>query len=233
LKSISLALVLCISGVLCAQTATPPEAPAPQAQQDDQKPKRSVRRGVTSFWPAVSAASTAGKLTPGEKFRLFGFNTMNPFPVATAAARAGFSQAIDSNEGFGQGGEGYAKRFGAAMADTASTQFFGTFLYPVILKQDPRYFRKGEGSTGSRIGYALSRTFVTRTDSGHSAPNVSFFLASTSAAALSMTYYPAGDRSAGDAAVRFGTLYASQAGFNLFKEYWPDIKHKLFGKDQK
>jgi hypothetical protein len=230
LKPIRLALVLCIAGTLFAQTATPPDKPTAQTDAAA-KEKRPARRGVTSFWPAVSAASTAGKLTPGEKFRLFVFNTANPFPIAAAAATAGFSQAIDSNEGYGQGAEGYGKRFGAAYADTASTQFFGTFLFPVLLKQDPRYFRKAEGGGGSRIGYAVSRILITRNDSGHSAPNVSLWLGSASSAALSNTYYPAGNRSSGDAAVRFGTSLAVEAAFNLAKEFWPDVKHKLFHKE--
>jgi hypothetical protein len=221
-----LALVLCITGTLCAQTATPPDAPAPQVQNE----KTPARRGVTSFWPAVSAAGSAGKLTPGQKFQLFGFNTLNPFPIAAAAAVAGFSQALDSNSGYGQGAEGYGKRFGAAYADNASTQFFGTFLYPVIFHQDPRYFRKANGTTSSRMGYAISRLFITRNDSGHSAPNVSLLLASASSAALSNVYYPAGDRSAGNASVRFGISFATEAGFNLMKEFWPDIKHKFSKK---
>ena len=226
MKIYRVALLLCLAAPLLAQTATTlPDNPTPQ-----QKDRRPERRGVTSFWPAVSAASTAGKLTPGEKFRLFGFNTVNPFPIAAAAARAGFSQAIDSNSGFGQGAEGYGKRFGAAYADTATSQFFGTFLFPSILRQDPRYFRRVEGSPGSRIGYALSRVFVTRNDSGRSAPNISYLLGAASSAALSNTYYPAGSRNAGDAAIRFGTAYGVQAGFNVFKEFWPDIKQKLFKK---
>jgi hypothetical protein len=206
LKSIRLALVLCIAGTLCAQTATLPDKPTPQTEAAANE-KRPAHRGVTSFWPAVSAASTAGKLTPGEKFRLFVFNTANPFPIIAAAATAGFSQAIDSNQGYGQGAEGYGKRFGAAYADSASTQFFGTFLFPVLLKQDPRYFRKGEGS-GSRVGYAVSRILITRNDSGHNAPNVSLWLGSASSAALSNTYYPAGDRSSGDAARSLRNIFS-------------------------
>ena len=229
MKLCRLALFLCLAASLWAQTATPPENPTPQTDQAP-KEKRPQRRGVTSFWPAVSAADSAGKLTPGQKFRLFGFNTFNPFPIASAAAQAGLSQAFDSPEGFGQGAEGYGKRFGAAYANTATSQFFGTFLFPSILKQDPRYFRQGEGSGGSRIVYAVTRVFITRNDSGKRAPNVSFLLAAGSSAAISNLYYPAGSRQFGDAAIRFGTEYGTQAGFNLFKEFWPDIKHKLFKK---
>jgi hypothetical protein len=231
MKIYPFALLLCIAVPLWGQTsATPPDNPSPQTEQQQQNERRPQRRGVTSFWPAVSAANSAGKLTPGEKFRLFGFNTFNPFPIASAAAQAGLSQAFDSPEGFGQGAEGYGKRFGAAYANTATSQFFGTFFFPTILKQDPRYFRRGEGSGGSRIGYAVTRVFITRNDSGSHAPNVSFLLAAGSSAAISNLYYPAGSRNFGDAAIRFGTDYGVQAGFNVFKEFWPDMKRKLFKK---
>jgi hypothetical protein len=125
---------------------------------------------------------------------------------------------------------GYAKRFGAAYAGNASTQFFGTFFYPALLRQDPRYFRKYTGTTSDRTAYSITRVFVTRTDSGRSAPNVSFWLAAATSAALSNTYYPHGDRSPGDAAWRFGLAFGSQASFNLAKEFWPDIKKMLFKK---
>jgi hypothetical protein len=229
MKSVWFLPVLCIAGALSAQTTPAPAAPTPQPQKEE-KSTHKTHRTVTSFWPAVSAANTAGGLTPGQKFKLFGYNTVNPFPIASAAAIAGVSQARNSNPGYGQGGEGYGKRFGAAYANNASTQFFGTFLYPTLFRQDPRYFRKETGSAGSRIGYSLTRLFVTRTDSGRSAPNISLWLATASSAALSNTYYPAGNRSAGDAADRFGISFGTQAGFNLLKEFWPDIKRKVFKK---
>lgn len=224
MKLLSLAVVLCISAVVCAQTAPLPDAPSSEVK------KRSKARGVTSLWPAVSAAGSTGPLTPKEKFLLFGFNTVNPFPIAAAAFNAGISQAFDTNSGYGQGGEGYAKRFGAAYADHASAQFLGTFLYPVLFRQDPRYFRMETGLAGSRVAYAISRLFVTRTDSGHPAPNISYWMATASSAVLSNTYYPPGDRSRSDAAIRFGVDFATQAGFNLVKEFWPDFKRKFLSK---
>ncbi len=153
--------------------------------------------------------------------------------MVASAATAGISQAQDNFPAYGQGAEGFGKRFGAAYADNASTQFFGTFLFPSLFRHDPRYFRKVEGTTGSRIGYAVSRIFVTRTDSRHTAPNVSLWMGAMASAGLSDTYYPEADRSVGDTFSRAGIAIGTQAGFNLLKEFWPDIKHKLFkGKKQ-
>lgn len=224
MRTFSLALVLGIAGTLCAQTATPPDAPTPQ-----QNEKQSRFERLPKFFPAVNAAN-GGCLTPGEKFRLFLYNTVNPYPIVVAAMAAGIGQAYDTNPGYGQGGEGYAKRLGAAYGSAASTQFFGSFFYPVLFHQDPRYFRKATGPANSRVAYAISRVFVTRTDSGHSAPNVSFWMATATSAALSNTYYPPGDRSTVDAAERAAIVFGAQAGFNLLKEFWPNIQHKLFKK---
>ena len=228
MKSISLVLVLGIAGTLCAQTAPPPDAPTPQTQTERSGGISRHSRFPTLF-PAVDTANV-GRLSAGQKFQLFLFNTANPYPVVVAAAQAGIGQAYDSNPGYGQGAEGYGKRFGAAYADNASIQFFGTFFYPVLLHQDPRYFRKAKGTGGSRLEYALSRVFVTRNDSGRNAPNVSFLLASASSAAISNTYYPAGSRSFNDAAYRFGIGFATQAGFNVVKEFWPDLRRKMSKK---
>jgi hypothetical protein len=216
-------LVLCAAATLYGQTATQPDVPR-------QEHKKSWLERRSTFVPPLSTANSAGRLDPGQKFELFVYNTVNPYPLLATTARAGIGQAADWNHNYGQGAEGYGKRFGAAYADNASTQFFGTFLYPVLLRQDSRYFRKSSGSASVRIGYAISRVFVTRTDSGRSAPNASFWLASATAAALSNTYYPPGDRSAGDAAWRFGIAFGSQAGFNVAKEFWPDVKRKLSRK---
>lgn len=158
--------------------------------------------------------------------------TVSPVTFLSTAASAGFSQARDTNAGFGQGAEGYGKRFGAKYANTASTQFFGTFLFPSLLRQDPRFFRKGSGTAKERIGYALTRTLVTRTDTGGSAPNASLWLGLGTSAAISNLYYPPGDKSALDAVTRFATGLGIKSGFNVLKEYWPDISRRVFKKKQ-
>jgi hypothetical protein len=179
--------------------------------------------------PAAPSASRTQEapLTAGEKFEHFAKNSINPYQIVFAATRAGISQAADTNSGYGQGGEGYAKRFGAAMADEASSEFFGTFLYPVIFRQDPRYFRQGTGGAGSRIGYAVSRVFVTRGDNGNRQFNVSKILGCFSSAALSNAYYPDDERTVGKTFERAGVNLASTAGFNIFKEFLPHLAHKV------
>ena len=175
-----------------------------------------------------AAGQAITPLTPGQKFELFGRRSVNPYFLVGAAAGAGISQAADTNPGYGQGGEGYGKRFGAAVADEASSNFFGAFLYPVIFHQDPRYFRKGpEGGTGGqRVGYAISRVFVTRSDSGKSQFNISRVLGSLTSATLSNVYYSTHEQTGAKTAERFGINLGAQAGFNIVREFLPNIFHR-------
>src|SRR5262249_10925260 len=91
--------------------------------------------------------------------------------------------------GYGQGAEGYGKRFGAAFADEVSASFFGNFFYPTLFQQDPRYFRLGRGGFMRRFGYSLAQEFVCHTDSGGRAFNLSSVLGVFTAGSVSNFYY--------------------------------------------
>ena len=181
----------------------------------------------TSNTAVPDAPSSYKPLTPGGKLRIAAFDAVHPLRIVGAAVSAGIAQASDPYPEWGDGGEGYAKRFGAAVADEASGHIFKGFLFPTILRTDPRYFRKAEGGAGHRIAYAVTRVFVTRTDSGHPTFNASEFLGAASSAALSTVYYPRSGSSTNDAVSRAGLGIASDMGWNVFKEFWPDIKKKL------
>ena len=196
---------------------------AAQAQQPTSQPKQDA-----SNTALPNAPSAVKPLTAGGKLKVAALDAVNPIRIVGAAVSAGIAQASDPYPEWGDGGEGYAKRFGAAVADEASGHIFKGFVFPALLRTDPRYFRKDHGSAGGRIGYAVTRVFVTRTDSGHQTFNASEFLGAASSAALSTTYYPRSGSSTNDAISRAGLGVASDMGWNVFKEFWPDIKHKLF-----
>jgi len=209
MRPILFVAVVCCSITMNAQT------PTNQPKQD-------------TINAAVPNAPSATKpLTPGGKLKIAALDAVNPLRIAGAAMSAGIAQASDPYPEWGDGGEGYAKRFGAAVADEASGHIFKGFLFPTLLRTDPRYFRKAQGGAGARIGYAVTRVFVTRTDSGHPTFNASEFLGAASSAALSTVYYPPSGSSTGDAVSRAGLGIASDMGWNVLKEFWPDIKKKL------
>ncbi len=159
-------------------------------------------------------------LRPRDKFRLFAADSTRPYQFLVAGAVTGISMTDPDNRGYGQGAEGFGKRFGAAMADEASSNFFGTFLFPSIFRQDPRYFRHATGTPGQRIGYAVSRVLVTRSDHGSNQFNISKVLGICFAAGLANAYYPQSERSVGRTFTTIGINFGTTAGLNVVKEFW-------------
>src|SRR5437868_6094470 len=135
-------------------TAQAQQTPTSQPKQD------------TSNAAVPNAPSSVKPLTAGGKLKIAAFDAVHPLRIAGAAISAGIAQASDPYPEWGDGGEGYAKRFGAAPADEASGPIFTGFLFPTLLRTDPRYFRKAQGGATPRIGYAVTRALVTRADSG-------------------------------------------------------------------
>ena len=212
-----------------AQEATPSQQSSPQSQSK-KEPERIF--GVVPAY-TITDARNAPPLTSKEKFHLFVSGTLDPFPFAVYAIQAGIEQANDSHSGYGQGAAGYARRFGAALGDGTSARFFSTYAFPSLLHQDPRYFRKGEGGGWSRVGYSLSRGFVTRSDYGKPQPNWSNVLGKFTGAGLSNLYYPPEDRGASLTLSRVAISLSYQMLGNLAIEFWPEIRRKLPGGNKK
>ncbi len=170
---------------------------------------------------------TVCALDASEKFHLFMQDSIEPTNFVGAALDSGFAQAGDDDPSFGQGTVGYAKRYGATLADSVSRGFFHTYLFPVVFRQDPRYYRRLEGSPGARIGHALSHVFVAESDSGHRMFNFSEWLGTTASATLSNTYHPGNSRGIGPVCQRVGVSIAGDMGFDVLREFWPEVVHKL------
>jgi len=133
-------------------------------------------------------------LTPKEKFELAWKTSIDPVTFVIIGGIAGVQQAQNTFSGYGQGSQGYAKRFGAAYADMATGTFIGSAILPSVLKQDPRYFYKGSGSTNARVLYAIANSVICKGDNGRWQANYSNMLGNLAAGALSNLYYPAQNR---------------------------------------
>jgi Carboxypeptidase regulatory-like domain len=162
------------------------------ADQIDVQEKQRLFGVVPNYY--VSYVPDAAPLNTRQKFQLSWKFAVNPFFLGVSAAFAGFEQANNSFSGYGQGAQGYAKRFGATYADFVSGTFFGNAIFPALLKQDPRYFYKGTGSKKSRFLYAVANAVICKGDNGHWQPNYSSVLGSLAAGGLSNLYYPASSR---------------------------------------
>ena len=231
---VTVLLMLCAGAT--AQTTQPADLPdAPSAQQSkESKPKPSGGR-VFGIVPEfnVTSIKDAKPLTAKGKWRLFVKQTADPFTFVGAAFTSGLGQATDSFHDYGQGWAGYGKRFGAASADSVDGSLWGGFIFPVMFKQDPRYFRLGEGSMKHRIGYAMSRVVVTRTDSGHRAFNFSEILGNLVAGGIANTYYPAADRGAALTFERAGVVTGLGTLGKIGQEFLPDIDRKFFHRQKR
>jgi len=169
-------------------------------------------------------------LTPKEKFRIASLDSFDRGTVALAAAFAGEGQLNNSTRAFGQGVAGYARYFGTSYADFVIGDYMTEAIYPMLLHQDPRYFRRGVGSGWSRLGYAVGQIFWTHKDSGGTQFNFSEVAGNSTAVAISMAYYPDG-RTAANAVQGLGTQLAVDTASNILKEFWPDLERKLSRKD--
>jgi hypothetical protein len=181
----------------------------------------------------VGSESQVKPVTWKEKFAMAAKGSFDPYEFTIVGVVAGIRQAEDSYPGFGQGMQGYAKRYGAAFADQVDGNIMVGGVYPTLLKTDPRYFQLGKGSYGHRFGYAISRIFVTRTDSGRHIFNVPELAGNATAIAISNVYYPAADRSFSSNFSGWGTQMGIDAFGNELKEFWPDIHHYLEKKHER
>src|SRR5262249_49392462 len=144
-----------------------------------------------------------------------------------AAIFAGNGYASKSEPTYGRGGVAIAKYYTAAYGDIVIGDFMTEALFPTLLHQDPRYFRRGTGSGWSRHRYAMGQILWTRTDTGKRQFNYSEILGNSAAVAISTSYYP-NQRTAADAAAKVSIQIAIDAGGNVLKEFWPDIQRKFF-----
>jgi hypothetical protein len=166
-------------------------------------------------------------LSASDKFHMFVESTSDPLNYIGAAWDAATAQIDRDDPSYQQGASGYGKRFGAAVADNTTGDFFGIFLYPSLFKQDPRYYRLGQGSTQSRVSHAMAHTFVTQADSGKLMPNYSEWFGTVSSKALGNLYHPGNARGFGPTASRVGYSVANDMAWDVLREYWPEIARKF------
>lgn len=166
-------------------------------------------------------------LSTGEKFRLFVNDSVDPVNFFGIAWSAGESQWEREDRAFGQGAAGYSKRFAAGVADNATGDFFGMFLYPTLFHQDPRYYRVGHGPVDSRIGHALEHSFVAVNDSGKHVFNFSEWFSTVSSKLVSNLYHPGSPRGFGPTASRVGFSVANDMGWDVLREFWPELTRKF------
>ena len=186
-------------------------------EQIKQQEKQRVLGIAPNF--LVSYLPDAAPLNTRQKFNLAWKSTTDPMTFVGVGFLAGIEQAGNDFSGYGQGAQGYAKRFGAAYADTFIGTFMDSAIFPALLKQDPRYFYQGTGTTKSRLVHALSNAVVRKGDNGQWQPNYSGILGNFVGAGISNMYYPPSNRGGGLVVENAMIGVAGSAVAGVFQEF--------------
>ena len=234
LVNASLIVTLTLAAQALAQDTTKP-SPQNNPPSTDQTPNApSSVPGVKLYnllqeksivFPDI--ASDTGRLSAGQKFQLAVDNSISVHTITWAMLGSAVGQADDSPTGFGQGWDGYAKRFGGSMGRQASSEFFGTFILASALHLDPRFYPEVHPPFFHAVKYSIQRVFITRNDDGRDVPNWSGLTGPLLAEGLANVYWPDRNRTVGDTFLRYGLDLATRAGGNMLREYWPTFYGKI------
>jgi hypothetical protein len=223
---IRLAIATVVTEVRVAAGLTPIEVAQDQIREQQ---KQLVLGFIPNFY--VSYVPDAAPLVPKQKFELAWKSTIAPFTFVGVAALAGVQQATNAFDGYGQGAQGYAKRFSAAYANVVAGTFIGSAILPSLLKQDPRYFYKGTGSTRSRFLYALASPLVCKGDNKRWQANYSAILGSFATGGISYLYYPKSDRDATQLVFQNTAIRVAESAFSnvlqefIVRKFTPRLRH--------
>lgn len=196
--------------------------------------KQQERQRVLGVMAAFNTTNNkdAVPLSAGQKYQLFFKSATDPWPFLLAGVGAGIDQAENSFPQYGQGVEGYAKRFGANYTDYFTGNFFGNAVLTSLLHEDPRYFQMGTGSFGKRALWAAASTVWSKRDNGTWGPNYANVVGNLMGSAVSNLYYPAEDRTVKGTVERGLTVSAEGIVGAEVIEFWPDVVRHYRRKQQ-
>jgi hypothetical protein len=211
-------------------TQAPAPNPAPAAQKAEDSEGKQTKR---MFWivpnfAAVDAHTQLPPLSGREKFVLATKDSVDYSSFVWTGLISAQSMALKSYPELHQGLKGYGRYYWRAFADQASGSFFTEAIVPALAHEDPRYYTLGQGGFFRRTAYALSRVFVTKTDSGGTRINTSELVGNGLEAGLANLYYPPEERSFSNTAQNWATQLEAAALNNVIREFWPDIHRKIF-----
>jgi hypothetical protein len=218
------------------QQTTPPAKPEPEKKdkKDKKDSKKSGKNDDTSHifgllpnYTSVGAGKEFVPLSTKATFVMTAQGAFDKVVFPFTAVTAAIAHVEDQSSSYGRGWEGYAKRYVTSFADNTTATFMTTAIFPTVLRQDPRYFVRGHGGGWSRTGYALSRTTVTLSRTGHKQFNYSDIFGNGAAALVMNTYHPVEDRTVASTLNRWGMQILFDGLTNVLKEFWPDIHRKM------
>lgn len=210
------------------QPTQPPAATPPQASQPAQppatpppQPKRIL--GVVPNFRAVSAGAIPPPPGPKESFKIATSNTFDYSAFVFVGVTSALAEWTDAHPKLGEGMPGFGRYYWRGFVDKADGNYLVVFVFPTFLHEDERYFAMGQGPFLKRTAYAASRVVITPNYHGNETINLAEILGRGISQGISASYYPPGERTLGDLAVKFGYAVGRDALMNVFREFWPDI----------
>jgi hypothetical protein len=212
-----------------AKVADPEHQETSKKQETQQAEPQQTKRmlWVVPNFGAVSAGVQFTPLTAHQKFVLAFHDSFDYSSFTWTAIEVAQGLAVNSDPEFRHGTAGYGRYYWHDYVDGVSGTYFTEAIVPALTHEDPRYFTLGHGGILRRTEYALTRTLITRDDSGRWGFNWSEVGGNALEATLSNAYYPAGDRGVSQTLQNWGVQMESAALNNIAKEFWPDIRHKI------
>ena len=224
---VQVAFALFALTLVCNAQVAPEQSADRVVPDEAQRDKRLF--GVIPNYRTSPSLVNYKPLTSKEKFKIASQDAFDRGSFVLAAEFAAKDQLTNAEPSFGQGMRGYAHRFVTSYADWAIGDYMTEAIWPTLLHQDPRYFRRGQGSVFSRLAYAMGQIFVTHNDSGHTTLNFSEIGGNASAVAISQAYYP-DDRNVASAASKLTVQIGVDMSSNVLKEFYPDLRRAFSRK---
>jgi hypothetical protein len=182
---------------------------------------------------AVSAGAIPPPPTPKQALKIATQNSFDYSSFIFVGITSLMAEGSDTHPKLGKGIEGFGRYYWRGFLDKADGNYLVIFALPTIFHQDERYYAMGKGGVLKRAIYAASRILITPDYHGHSSFNASEVLGRGMAQAISASYYPTQDRTAGALAVKYGWAMGRDALTNVFREFWPDISTHVLHRHSK
>jgi hypothetical protein len=214
-----------------APSATPPAASAAQTSTQSGSLEGKQTKRILGIVPNFRSVSADTKLPPQSWKGKFIGATEDSFDYSSfifAGILAGVGQAENSYPEFHQGASGYGRYYWHTFADQTDENYEVEFIFPTLLRQDPRYYTLGHGGFLKRTVYSFGRVLITRTDAGNETFNASEIVGAGAAAGISSLYYPSPERTWTKTGQRWLLNVSLDGGTFIFKEFWPDLNNKFF-----
>ena len=186
-----------------------------------------MRLGVASMAGFLAAAISAwaSEQPPQPSAAHYARQAVGPGAVARAGLGAAVTQATNTPSEWGQGAGGFGKRMGSAFAKHIVKK---AIQFPIarLRHEALGYQRSDQTRFGPRLRHALLATVIThKTTTGKKTVAAGEISGAIGSGLISRLWQPASVRTLSAGFTSGGITLAVDAGSNVLREFWPEIRH--------